>query len=160
MSNPDVNLPTTTNIRKHSLTTGTVDFKTAIVKPLLKKPSLDPNALSNYRPISNLSFLSKILENIILCHLLAHIDTHNLFSVHQSAYREGHGKETALLSFVDHIICALDEDKISILLLLGLSAAFDTVDHEILLSCPDSSFFFLSFLYPQYSSILVPFFSL
>ena len=121
---------------KHSFTTGTVasDFKTAIVKPLLKKPSLDPNALSNYRPISNLPLLSKIPEKICLPQLLAHIDTHNLLSVHQSAYREGHGTETALLSTVNHILCALDEDKISVLLLLDLFTAFDTIDHEILLS--------------------------
>ena len=119
-----------------SLTTGTVpsDFKTAIVIPVSKETSLDPNVLSSYRPISNLPFLSKILENIVLRQLLAHRDSYNLLSVHQSAYREGHGTETALLSTVNHILCALDEDKISVLLLLDLSTAFDTIDHEILLS--------------------------
>ena len=66
--NLDVLLPTVTNIINTSLASGFVppDFKTAIVKPLLKKPSLDQNVLKNYRPISNLPFLSKILENVVL----------------------------------------------------------------------------------------------
>ena len=138
--NLDVLLPTTINIMNHSLTTGTLppDFKTAVVKPLLNKPSLDPNALSNYRPISNLPFLSTRLEKIVLRHLFAHIDTHNLLSVHQSTFREVHGTETALLNIVKPILCALDENKISVLLLLDLSAAFDTTDQEILLSHLDS----------------------
>ena len=126
----------------HSLTTATVrsDFKTHIVKPLLKKPFLGANALSNYHPISNLPFLSKILDKIVLRQFLAHRDTHILLCVHQPAYREGHGTETDLISIVNHILCALDENKTSVLLLLDLSAAFDTVDHEILLSGLDSFF--------------------
>ena len=62
--NLDILLPTITNIITTSLTTGIVprDLKTAIVKALLKKPSLDKNLLKNYRPISNLPFLSKILK--------------------------------------------------------------------------------------------------
>ena len=70
--NLDILLLTITNIMIHSLTTGTIksDFKTADAKPLLKKQSLDANALSNYHPISNLPFLSKILEKIILNHPL------------------------------------------------------------------------------------------
>ena len=119
-----------------SLTTGTVpsDFKTAIVIPVSKETSLDPNVLSSYRPISNLPFLSKILEKIVLRQLLAHRDSYNLLGVHQSAYREGHGTETALLSIAFKILRALDEDKITVLFFLHLSAAFDTIDHDILLS--------------------------
>ena len=96
--------------------------------------------MSNYRSIFNLSFLSKILEKIVLRQLLAHIDTHNLLSVYQSAYREGHGKETALSSIVNNILRALDEDTIFVLLFLDLSAAFDTICHEILLSRLDTFF--------------------
>ena len=75
------------NIMSNSLTTSTIpsDFKTAVVKPLLNKPSLDPSALNNYRPICNLPFLSKILEKIVLRQLLAQTETHDLFSVHQAA---------------------------------------------------------------------------
>ena len=73
--NLDVLWPTITNIMNHSLTSGTVPFhsKTAIVKPLLKKPSLDQDALSSYRPITSLPLLSKILEKIVLHQLLAHL---------------------------------------------------------------------------------------
>ncbi|WP_419591906.1 hypothetical protein, partial [Thiolapillus sp.] len=73
--NLDILLPTITNIINTSLTTGIVPrgLKTAIVKPLLKKPSLDKNLLKNYRPISNLPFLSKILEKVVLHKLLSHL---------------------------------------------------------------------------------------
>ena len=62
----EILLPTITNILNESLLSGTVpsEFKTAVVKPLLKKLSLDPNVLKNYRSISNLPFLSKLLENL------------------------------------------------------------------------------------------------
>ncbi|KAK7094321.1 hypothetical protein V1264_007961 [Littorina saxatilis] len=108
-----------------SLSTGTVppEFKTAVVKPLLKKPSLDPNLLKIYRPISYLPFLLKSLEKIVLQQLLGNLETHNLLSAHQPAYRPGHGTETALLRIVNDILTALDQDKISVLLLLDLSAA-------------------------------------
>ena len=108
--------------------------------------------MSNYRPIFNLSFLSKLLEKIVLRQLLAHIDTHNLLSVHQSAYREGHGKETALSSIVNNILCALDEDTIFVLLFLDLTAAFDTICHEILLSRLDT--FLVSTAQPHPGSVL------
>ena len=119
-----------------SLSSGTVplDFKTALVKPLLKKSTLDPNILKNYRPISNLPFLSKILEKVILQQLSDHLASNNLLTPHQSAYRPGHSTETAILRILNDILNSLDKNKISVLLLLDLSAAFDTIDHEILLA--------------------------
>ena len=119
-----------------SLASGIVspDLKTAIVKPLLKKPSLDKNVLKNYRTISNLHFLSKVREKVVLHQLLAHPQENNLCNPFQSAYRTGHSTETALLRVVNDLLTAVDEDKISALLLLDLSAAFDTMHHQILLS--------------------------
>ena len=70
------------------------DLKTTIVKPLLKKPSLDKNLLENYRPISNLSFLSKILEKVVLHKLLSRLPENNLSNPFQSAYRAGHNTPT------------------------------------------------------------------
>ena len=90
--------------------------------------------------MSNLSFLSKILEKVVLRQLLNHLLTNNLFNSHQSAYRAGHSTETALLKIVNDLLSALDEDKVSLLSLLGLSAAFDTIDHPILLSRLSYSF--------------------
>ena len=90
--------------------------------------------------MSNLSFLSKILEKVVLRQLLNHLLTNNLFNSHQSAYRAGHSTETALLKIVNDLLSALDEDKVSLLFLFDLSAAFGTIDHSILLSRLSYSF--------------------
>ena len=107
-------------------------LKEAIVKPLLKKPSLDPNSLKNYRPISNLSFLSKATERIVLTQLSAYLNANNLFPTSQSAYRPGHSTKTALLNVMNDILHALDNGDVTVVTLLDLSAAFDTIDHNIL----------------------------
>ena len=104
------------------------------MKPLLKKTIRNPEILKNYRPVSNLSFLSKILEKVVLRQLSNHLLTSTLFYSHQSVYLAGHSTETALLKIVNDFLSALDEDKVSLLSLLDLSAAFDTTDHSILLS--------------------------
>ena len=109
------------------------ELKIAIVKLLLKKPLRDKNLLKIYSPISNLPFLSKILEKAILHKLLSHLQENNLSNPFQSAYQAGHSTETVLLGIVNDIPSALDNDTISVLL-LDLSAAFDTIDHQILLS--------------------------
>lgn len=134
--NLDVMLPIITHIINSSLLSGTVscDLKTAVVKPLLKKPSLDNNVLKNYRPVSNLPFVSKILEKVVLEQLLSHLDANNLCNPLQSAYRAKHSTETVLLRVVNDILSAMDDDKLSVLLLLDNSAAFDTIDHSVLIS--------------------------
>ena len=132
----EVILPSITSIINTSLNSGCVphEFKHAIVRPLLKKPNLDPENLKNYRPVSNLPFLSKVLEKIVLLQLTAHLVSNNLLEPFQSAYRKGHSTETALLSVTNDLLTASDSGRISILSLLDLSAAFDTIDHRILLS--------------------------
>ncbi|XP_070192425.1 uncharacterized protein [Littorina saxatilis] len=82
-------LPVITSIINSSLLSGTFPstFKQSIVLPLLKKPSLDPNTLKNYRSVSNLSFLSKIPEKLVLSQLSDYLHSHNLFPTTQSAYR-------------------------------------------------------------------------
>ena len=101
--------------------------------------SFDPNDLKNYRPVSNLSFLSKVLERIVLSQLNERLNN-NLLSPLQSAYRPGHSTETALLRIVNDLLTAMDNNKICILTLLDLSAAFDTIDHQILLTRLQHSF--------------------
>ena len=91
------------------------------------------NLLKNYRPISNLPFLSKILEKVVLHKLLSHLQENNLSNPFQSAYQAGCSTEAVLLRIVNDILSALDNDN-NVLLLLDLSAAFDTLDHQILLS--------------------------
>lgn len=115
-------------------------FKSALVTPLLKKPDLDSNNLSNFRPISNLNNISKILERLFLTRIKKHITSSPNFSPFQSAYREGYSTETALTSTLDNIFSSIDNGKACLSVCLDLSAAFDTVDHQLLLSRLTKSF--------------------
>ena len=103
------------------------------MKPLLKKPNLDENELCNFRPVSNLSFMSKILEKLVLRQLLDHLHANCLMESYQSAYKAYHSTETAPLKVSSDILSGLDDGNVCILTLLDLSAAFDTIDHDILL---------------------------
>ena len=71
--------------------------KHALIVPLLKKPHLDKNEINNYRPVSNLSFLSKVVERVVVKNLLDHLKRNNLLPIFQSGYRHNHSTETALL---------------------------------------------------------------
>ena len=137
-------LPCITAVFNNSLVSGVFPsvYKSALVKPLLKKMSLDPDDLKNYRPVSNVSFLSKVLERIVLSQLNEHLNHNNLLSPLQSAYRPNHSTETALLRIVNDLLTAMDNKKKKkcILTLLDLSAAFDTIDHQILLTRLQHSF--------------------
>ena len=126
--------PVYTHIINMSLSQGKVpaSLKEAIVIPLLKKPSLDPDVLSNYRPVSNLPQLSKTLEKVVANQLMYHAD--NMSDMYQSAYRKYHSTETALLCVTNDIKLAMDSKKGTILVMIDLSSAFDTIDHSILLS--------------------------
>ncbi|CAB4030953.1 Hypothetical predicted protein, partial [Paramuricea clavata] len=128
-------LPTFTNIINKSLETGCmpVQLKEAMLKPKLKKSNLEFEEYSNFRPISNLKFLSKIIEKAVATQLMEHLVNNNLEEPLQSAYKRFHSTETALLKVQNDILIAIDNQKCVVLLLLDMSAAFDTVDHEILL---------------------------
>ena len=128
-------LPTLTQTVNDSLLFGSFPsvLKYAVVRPLLKKPTPDSNNLKKYRPVSNLSFLSKVIEKIVLRQLFAYLNSHDLLCPSQSAYRPCHSTKTALLQITNDILRALDDGDVPVLTLLGLSSAFDTVDHYILL---------------------------
>ena len=128
-------LPTITKIMNLSLSSEIVPLclKHAIVRPHLKKPHADSEDFTNYRPVSNLSFLSKILEKLVAKRLLSHMDNHNLHEVMQSAYKQYHSTETALVRVQNDILTHIDNKHGVILVLLDLSAAFDTIDHKTLL---------------------------
>ena len=105
-------------------------FKEAFVKPLLKKPSLDPNNLKNCQ--SFFYFFNPKSQKIVLFQLSAQLNASNLFPTSQSAYRPGNSTETALLKMMNDILHALDNGDVTVVILLDLSAAFDTIDHNIL----------------------------
>ena len=118
-----------------SLSAGIVpqQSKQALVTPLLKKPGLDSNDMKNFRPVSNLPFISMILEKVVLTQLRNHLSSNNLLEICQSAYRKDHSTQTAVLSVLDGLLVSADERLVSLVALLDLSAAFDTLDHTILL---------------------------
>ena len=125
-----------TKIVNMAFSTGTFPskLKSAIVIPLIKKPNLNCEILKNYRPVSNLPFLSKVIEKVIASRLLEHIKENNLLDTLQSAYKKAHSTETALLRVQNDILSSIGQKRGSFLILLDLSAAFDTVDHDLLLS--------------------------
>ena len=106
-------------------------WKEAIVRPLLKKIGLEL-VFSNYRPVSNLSFLSKLIEKAALKILNKHADQYDLLPTNQSAYRKYHSCESALLRLVNDLLAAMEKQEVTALIAIDLSAAFDTVDHDIL----------------------------
>ena len=128
-------VPLVTAIINVSLSTVTVpeQFKQAVIVPLLKKPGLDTNDLKYFRSVSNLPLISKVLEKIVLRQLQKHLSDNSLSEVHQSACRKDHGMETAVLSVLGCLLVKADERLVSLIALLDLSAAFDTLVHSILL---------------------------
>ena len=95
------------------------------------KPSLEPSDLKNYRPISKLPFLSKILEKVVLSQVSSYLSAFNICEKCQSGFRALHSTECALLKVQNDILLAVG--SWALLVLLDLSAAFDTIDHNILL---------------------------
>ena len=95
-------------------------LKHAIVVSLLKKKSLDKNVYSNYTPVSNITFISKVIERVVAQKLNSHMYLNNMHEAMQSVYKKHHSTETALL-YIQNV-------------LLDLSAAFDTIDHELLIN--------------------------
>ena len=112
-----------------SLSTGSVDgTKSAYLTPLIKGSSLDINNLKNYRPVSNLCFVGKIIEKVVLKRLNEHLNKNNLNIDHQSAYKNGFSTETLLIRVVNDLL------KATVVMILDLSAAFDTLAHSTLLA--------------------------
>ena len=132
--NIDLLLPTIVQLVNLSLESGNIEgVKLADIVPLLKDESLDPNVLKNFRPVSNLTFIGKIIERVVLRRLNEHLSNNNLHCPEQSAYKKNNSTETLLIRIWNDLLIATDERKATVVMLLDLSAAFDTVDHGLLL---------------------------
>ena len=149
-------LPSLTDLFNSSLASGIFQqcFKSALVTPILKKKCLDHNYLNNYRPVSNLCFIAKILEKLVLSQVSSYLNSHNIYNTCQSAYRPGHSTETALLKVVNDLYLSLNKGNISVLALLDFSSAFDTIDHPILVHRLHTDFGFTDTVLQWFSSYL------
>jgi len=110
-------------------------MKAAYITHILKKADMDSADAKSYRPISNLSVISKLLERLIAKQLVGYFKDNNLLPDLQSAYRPHHSTETAVLKVLADIFLALDSGNLVMLTLLDLSAAFDSVDHNTSVGC-------------------------
>ena len=128
-------LPVITKMINLSLSTGCFsdEWKCAIVNPLLKKAGLDL-IFNNYRPVSNLQYISKLTEKAVYEQVHLHTESNtDINPLLQSAYRKQHSTETALLKVMNDILLKMNSQHVTLLVMLDLSAAFDTVNHKILL---------------------------
>ena len=108
-------------------------FKHAVITPLLKKKGLKL-IYKNFRRVSGLPFLSKVIEKVISKQLSEHVTASKLNEQNQSAYRNQHSTETALLKIMNDLLLIAENQQVALMAFLDLSAAFDTVDHNMLLS--------------------------
>ena len=130
-------------------------YKRAQVTPLMKHPGLDADNPTNYRPIFNLTTISKIIERLVLAIFRGHITGSQSFNVSQSAYRRHHSTETALLCILKDIYGKIDQGHSTLLVGLDLSAAFDTVEHSVLVTRLKRSFGVRGVLLTRIESYLI-----
>ena len=122
----DVLLNPISDIVNSSLQEGSFSdsWKCAVVTPLIKKKGMDL-AYKSYRPVSNLPFLSKCIEKAGLNKYVDHVECINKFSTQNSAYKKHHSTETLLIKIHSDLMNNMDNQKVTLLVLLDLIAAFD-----------------------------------
>ena len=138
----DLITPFVTELFRRSLTTGRFPsrFKGASITPIVKKAGLDPSDARSYRPISNLAVLSKLLERLVARQLMDYLASADLLPPLQSSFRPDHSTETSILRVLSDILQAVDRGDFAAVVLLDLSAAFDTVDNKILIQRLQSTY--------------------
>ena len=116
-----------------SIATATVPshLKHSVITPIYKKKQLDVNKLSSYRPIAQLPVVAKVMERHVANQLQCYMEENDIHVLHQSACRVNHSTETVLLKIYNDISRAISSRRKVILVLLDLSAAFDTLNHDI-----------------------------
>lgn len=138
----DAAIPVLCKIVNQSLQEGMVpqSLKRALVTPIPKKQNMDANLLANYRPVSNLPYVGKVIEKVVSAQLTKYLSANNLLDPLQSAYSAGHSTETAIVKVQNDIKLSIDSGEGVLLAMLDLSSAFDTLDHGVLIHRLEQSF--------------------
>ena len=131
-------------------------WKTTLVKPLIKKLNLD-RIKGSYRPVSNIKYVSKIVKHSMLNQFSDHCKQYNLIPDYQSAYRENYSCETTIAKLVNDILWRMERQKMMAVMVIDLSAAFDMVDHQVLIEVLRNKFgihgvaleWYKDYLYPR-----------
>ena len=127
----DIILPLFVDIVNKSLSEGCMDgIKESVITPLLKKAGLDYEQFKNFRPVNTLLFLSKLTERVVLVRLNEHMSLNNLHESSQFGYKKFHSTETMILGLTDEVLRGFDENLVTVMIVVDLSAAFDTLDPE------------------------------
>ena len=126
-------VPAVTHIVNLSIQTSTFPSKWKYSKiiPLHKKD--DPLSPKNYRPVALIPVVSKVLERVIFLQMVKYMERNSLFHPNHHGYRTGHNTCTALIQLYDSWVEALEREEVSGVMMVDLSAAFDCVDHPLLL---------------------------
>ena len=137
-------LPIITSIINGSLSSGVFpsEYRLALVRPIIKKCTLDPEILKNYRPVSNLHYISKLIEKVVADQIDLHLENNDMLDPYQSGYRKHHSTETAMLNITNDMLQMKDYNLSTALVSIDLSAAFDLVDHDILVNRLENYFGF------------------
>ena len=131
------------------------EWKEALVKPLVKKKSLG-TIKTNYRPVSNLQFISKIVEKVTLDQFTLHCNNNKLLPSYQSAYRKYYSCRTSLVKLVNDILWAMERQLVTVVVIPDLSAAFNTVNHDLLLEVLEKQYGVVGAAREWYTSYLKP----
>ena len=156
-NNIDLFIPYWLEIVNLSLESGSMGcLKSAVIIPFIKElgSHVDSDIFKNYRPVSNLVFLSKLVERVVDIRLENHMTSNNLHINNQFGYKKHHSTESLLLKIVDNLLLSCDNNIPSVVLLLDLSAAFDTVDHKKLLEILHHDIGITGTCYEWYKSFL------
>ena len=150
LNNIEQHLPAITATVNKSLSSGIFP---AVVKPLIKKSSLEKEVLKNYRPVSNLSFVARVIEKCAAAQLVEN-NANNLTDPLQSAYCSLHSTETAMIKVLSDMASDMDSRHVVFVVLLDMSAAFDNVDHIILVDRLKSRYAIFGTAYAWFESYL------
>ena len=121
------------------------DYKVAVVRPIIKKSNLDPDVLKNYRPVSNLHYISKLTEKVVARQIEIYLENNNLLDPYQSGYRKHHSTETAVLNITNNILSMKDCHQ---------ATALVSIDHDVLVKRLDNYFGFSAIVLDWFKSFL------